>query len=121
MQPEMIEEEIDVEGLTPDLPDFERHLAADEGEPAATLQEKVTKMFEEATLELPLSGGRAHGQKLKRIWIFENLSGQVGILCRQRSGKVGEGLPYPFQQLGRDVMSKNVAAPAVVDGRSQVR
>jgi hypothetical protein len=70
----MIEEEIDVEGLTPDL---ERHLAADEGEPAAKLQEKVAKMFEEATLELPLFGGRAQGQKLKRIWIFENLLGQV--------------------------------------------
>jgi hypothetical protein len=38
----MIEEEIDVEGLTPD---FERHLAADEGEPAAKLQEKVTKFL----------------------------------------------------------------------------
>ena len=38
----MIEEEIDVEGLASDL---ERHLAADEGEPAAKLQEKVAKMF----------------------------------------------------------------------------
>jgi len=54
----MIEEEIDVEGFTPD---FERRLAADEGELAAKLQEKVTKMFEEAPLELPLSGGRAQG------------------------------------------------------------
>jgi hypothetical protein len=38
-------------------PDLERHLAADKGESAAELQEKITKMFEEPTLELPLFGG----------------------------------------------------------------
>ena len=70
VQPKMIEEEIDVEGLASDL---ERHLAADEGESAAKLQEKVAKVLEEPTLELSLFGGRAQCQKLERIWIFEDL------------------------------------------------
>jgi hypothetical protein len=94
VQPEMIEEQIDVEGLTADL---ERHLAADEGEPAAKLQEKVAKMFEEATLQLPLFGSRAQGQKLERIWILKE--------CRVRSesgaGSVRSKFVSAFPSLSR--------------------
>ena len=49
----MVEEQIDVEGLATDL---KRHLAADEGEAAAQLQEKIAKMDQQATFDLPLLG-----------------------------------------------------------------
>ena len=41
-------------------------LAADEGEPAAEFQDVVTKMYEEAKLELPFSRGRTQGQKQRQ-------------------------------------------------------
>jgi hypothetical protein len=54
VQPKMIKKEVNVEGLASDL---ERYLAADEGKPAAKLQKKIAKMFEEPTLKLPLFSG----------------------------------------------------------------
>src|ERR1700674_4305010 len=109
----MIEEEIDVEGLTPD---FERHLAADEGEPAAKLQKKLAKMFEEATLELPLFGDRAQGQKLERIWILKELPREVGVRCRQRPVEVRQRLPLRLPQLRGDVVGQHVSAPTILEG-----
>ena len=99
MQTEVIEEQIDVEGLAVHL---ERHLATDEGEAAAQLQQKIAQMFEETTLELPLFGGRAQGQKLERVWVLEDLLRQVGLRCRQRSVEVRQRLPLPLAKLSGD-------------------
>jgi hypothetical protein len=53
-------------------------------------------MLEQPTLQLPFFGAGAQGQKLERIGVLENLLRQIRILCRQRSGEIGEGLPFPF-------------------------
>jgi hypothetical protein len=51
MQPDMIEEKINIEGLATH---FERHLAADKGKSAAQFQKKVSEMIKQSTLDLPL-------------------------------------------------------------------
>jgi len=117
VQPEMIEEEINVEGLTPDL---KRHLAADKGESSTKLQEKVAKIFEETTFKLPLFGGRAQGQELERIWILKELPREVGVRCRQRSVKVRQRLPLPIPQLRGDVVGQHVSAPTILEGGAQI-
>ncbi len=47
----MVEEQVDIEGLPIN---FELYLAPDKGESAAELQQRVSKMLEERTFELPL-------------------------------------------------------------------
>ena len=77
-------------------------------------------MFEQPTLQLPLFGGRAQGQKLEGVGIFEDLLGQIRVRRRQGTGKVGQGLPFPLPQLGGDVMGQHVTAPAVLEGGPQI-
>jgi hypothetical protein len=91
----MVKKQIEVKGLTID---FELHLASHEGETAAQLQQKITKMLVESPLQLTFFGARAQGQKFERV-------GSLRICCvrsESSAGSVREKLLRAFPSRSRN-------------------
>ena len=70
----MVEEQVDVEGLIPDL---KWDLAADESETAAQFEEQIPEMDQKTTLDLALMRFAGDRQKIEVVGVFQDLFGQV--------------------------------------------
>ena len=117
MKPDVIEEQVDVEGL---IADRERHLAADEGEAPAKFEQQVAQMDEQAPLNLPFVGVFGHGQKVEVVRVFQNLLGQIGAGRGERALEVGQRLPFPLVQGALDLEDQDISAPAVFDRGAEI-
>jgi hypothetical protein len=116
VQPDMVEEQIDVEDL---LVHGHRHLTPDEGEAAAQLQEEVAQLGQQPPFDLPLPGRGRHGQKIKVVGVLEDLLRHVRVRGRQRTREVGERLPFPLMQTALDLQDQDIRAPGRIRGRRE--
>jgi hypothetical protein len=81
-QLEMEEQKVDVEIVALHL---DVHLAPDERETRAELQQEDANMIEEPTLEVPLVGVRAECQEIEDVRVLQRLLRRLGSLTRSSS------------------------------------
>jgi len=114
---QVVEEEIDVEVLAPDV---EVNLPADEGEAYTELEEKLLDVVDEGLLHLAFPCIVGDREEVEEVRILERLLSEVGLRGRQRAAEVGEGLSLPLVQAGLDLERQNRAAPAVRHGLAEI-
>ena len=91
-------------------------VASDECEPYAELNEELTELFEEASVKLVLFGVLGQAEKLKIIWVFNNLLGEVGLWGRESLREVGNRFSLSLEKTTFDLIDKNTSTPSMFNG-----
>src|SRR5205085_12434913 len=99
-----------------DLANGQLHLAADEGESHAELEQELPDVGDEIVLGHTLVGFASDGEEVEGVWILERLLGEVGLRTGQSSHEVGGGLALAYVGPLRDLGLQGRAAPAVFFG-----
>src|SRR5271157_710675 len=77
-------------------------------------------MGEDPSFEVSLARILADHQKVEIIGVFRNLLGEVGLRRRQGAIKIGLSPPLTAIQATLDLVHQDIAAPPMLDCRSQV-
>ena len=86
----MVEKQIELEVFSSH---FERHLAANEGEADAQLNEEQAQVRQESAFEVALLRLRRKSQEIEVVGIFDELLCEIGLWRRESLVKVGRRLP----------------------------
>src|SRR5450432_2570785 len=105
-EPQVEEEEVDVEVLASDL---EVHLAAHEREADAELEEEVAHVLEQAALEVPLLRVGAQREEVEDVRVLQGLLREVGVGRRERALEVRERLACALVQASLNLGEQHVA------------
>ena len=95
--------------------DFERHLAADECEADAKLDEELAQVFEKSPFEVALLGVVGESQKIEAVRVFDELLGEVGLWRWKCRLEVCQGFPLAPAETALDLDDEHIPAPAVHD------
>ncbi len=90
VQPDVVREQIDVEGL---VRDHRRHLAADEGEAPAKLEQEIAEIDQQAAFELPLLEIVRQGEEVTVVQVAQDLFGHSRAHGRKRPAELLIALP----------------------------
>jgi hypothetical protein len=90
----VIEVQIDVVVL---IGEFAVHLAPDEREPHAHLQQESLDVIDQRLLHLALAARIGRAEEVEHVRILEHLGGQVRLGRRQRRAEVGERWGCPVR------------------------
>src|SRR5262249_27110594 len=86
-QPEVVEEQVDVEVL---ITDFDAVLPADEGEPLTEFEQEALEVTKEPGLQFPLVERFFQGHEVEDVRILQRLSNQVRLRGREPVGEVAD-------------------------------
>jgi hypothetical protein len=91
-------------------------LPTDKREADAEFEQKILDVVEQTLFEVTFMCVTAEREKIKIVWVFERLFGEIGLRRRQGALKVGDGFAFAFVQLRFNVVREHRAGPAVFDG-----
>ena len=95
---------------------FHVKLPTDKREADAEFEQKILDVVEQTLFEVTFMCVTAEREKIKIVWVFERLFGEIGLRRRQGALKVGDGFAFAFVQLRFNVVREHRARPTVFDG-----
>src|SRR3984957_18167904 len=108
----MVEEEVQSEVLASN---FERNLAADEGEADTEFDQELPQVGEKSSLQIALLRLRREGQEVEVVWILQELLCEVRLRFRKRRLKVRDGFSLTPVKTTLDLEDEHVSAPSVLN------
>jgi len=100
--------------------DHEMHLAANEREADAELEQEVAHALHESALKVALLRIRPESQEVEDVRVLLGLLGEVRVRWRERRLEIRERLASSRVQAGLNLGEEPVARPAVLDGLTRV-
>jgi hypothetical protein len=106
---EVIEKQIEPKILPAN---FERNLAPNESEAGAELDEKLTQMFQEPSLQIALLCCSGEGQEIEVVRVLDELLRKIRLRFGKRRLEICDRFSLPPIKAALDLHNENVPAPS---------